>query len=222
MGSYLSTKPGQYPEHMRAIAFVVVGVSCYAYAAASLAKGLTKLPYTGIEASYGQTEFDDISVDADGFHLIGFYDVGSDVFVSGGYASAETDEFTVLGVRGSIKGSGFNVGLGYHHALNPTIDIVPSVSLIDATTEFQGGFSGVPDEDDTGWSAGVALRALITPQIEFAGGVDYTDLYDDDSTSFEVEGHFYPVDKLGLGLEYDVSDDTKTLSFVARVLFQAD
>ena len=185
---------------------MVVAAFCLIYAQAAWAKGLEQLPYTSIQASYFQLDFDS-GLDADGIAADVSFDVGGNMFILGGYGSGKTD-------RHQAKFSGFGFGLGYHHALNPTVDLVPTLTYIDATTEFPSY-----DVDDTGWSAGLGLRALVSPQIELAGGVEYTDLYNDRDTSYELEAYFYPLDKLGLGVGYDISEDVDTLLLTARVLF---
>ncbi len=187
---------------MKSLKVLVATVLCLVYTQASWAKGLERLSYMGIDVSYGWVDFN-FGREADGPKVDVFFDVGSNVFVLGSYASLKADE-------SSSKASGYSVGLGYHHALNPTVDLVPTVEFIDATTR---------SYDRTGWSAGLGLRALVSPRIELAGGSKYVDLHGDVDVSFGFSAYLYPLDKFGLGVGYDVSDDAKTVQLGARMLF---
>jgi opacity protein-like surface antigen len=198
--------------------FLVVAAALPANAA--LAEGLDELPYTGVRASYVTADIDDFEEDAAGVGLGVSFDVGQGVFVQAGYATAKTRDFDILGFRGSIEVSELGLGLGYHHALGPKVDLVPLISVVRAETEVHGDFAAlVEGDDDTGWSAGLGVRALVTPSVELSGGLSYVDIYDDGSTSFSVEAFFHPASWLGVGAGYDVADDATTLSFTGRIVF---
>jgi hypothetical protein len=189
-------------------------------AGTALAEGPPELPYTGIQASFANINIDDFDNDAEGFELGGSADLWRGVFVLASYSTAKTDDFRVGPLVGSIEVSGTSLGIGYHYALNPRLDLVPVVSWLDAEARFEGDFSALfADQDDTGWSASVGLRALVTPSVELFGAVDRTDLYDDASTALLAGGVYYVTPHVGLGMSYEGADDSDTLLFTARAVF---
>ncbi len=195
----------------------VAGVIWLVFAQVSAAKGLERLPYTSLQVSHTWGEADDPDFDFEGNSITVVLDTGSNVLIFGGYGSAKTDDFPGFGTRGFLMGSVFDMGLGYHYPLSPKIDLVPSISLSDTTTEFKGGFSGIPEENDTTWSYKLAVRALVTPHIELAGGVDYDG--DDDESLFQVGVHYYPTNRFNLGVVYGFRDDVKGWELVGKMFF---
>ena len=187
---------------------------------AALAEGLEKLPYTGFQAAYVQIDIDDLDVDASGPALNGFFEVGANVFLTASYSTAKSEDFTIFGLRGGLKGTNITLGAGYHYALSSQVDLVPQLAVLDAKTEATGDFAGViEDEDDTGWTAGLGVRALLTPYFEVSGGATYVDIYDDSDTSYSVEAFFYPMKRFGAGVGYSVADDTKSVMIGGRIVF---
>jgi len=198
--------------------------------AASLAAGLAcadgpaTLPYTTVQASFANIDIDDFDNDAEGLDLSGSFDVGRGVFLLASYSTAKTDDFTVGtpfgGLRGSVEVSGASLGAGYHHALQPDIDLVATAAVLDAEARFKGDFAGVlEDEDDTGWSAGAGVRALVAPAVEILAGLDRTDLYDDAEVSWQAGGFYYATAHLGFGITYEAADESRTTLFTARWAF---
>lgn len=183
------------------------------------AEGVSKLPYNTLRISYSKINFDDLPVDADGVNLAGSYDVGSNVFVAASYSTGKTDDFQVLGVDGAVKVTGISAGIGYHFALSEKADLVPQLSALKSKTEGSGNFAAMPAEEDTGYSLGLGLRALVIPQLELSASIDYSDIYDDDSTSFGFNAIFYPIEKIGLGVGYELGDNSDVITVGAGINF---
>lgn len=194
---------------------VVLGLACLACAPVALAEGLQKLPYSNVLVSYATYDFDDSDLGADGYGIGASYEVGGNFFVGGGYGVAETDDFP--GSNISVQVTQLRLGLGYHHSIGTNVDLVPTLALIDSTAELKG-IQGFPDDDESGWSAGLGVRSLVTPHAELGAGVHRTEV-DGYETTFGFDGTWHPTESVGLGAGYTIGDDSKVLSFWASLLF---
>jgi hypothetical protein len=189
----------------------------------ALAEGLTELPYTALQLSYTTIDIEDFEEDAAGPGISGLLAVGAGVFITAGYGTAKTRDFTAdfgFGpMRGGIESTAMTLGVGYHYALNPTVDLVTAVSVLDAEADVTGDFAAFVEGDDAGWTARLGLRALVTPRIELTGAAEHTDIYDDTSTALSFGALYYPMSRFGVGAAYESGDDEKALTLSAHILF---
>jgi hypothetical protein len=173
--------------------------------AASAAQGLN---YNYVEAGYGRVDIDSPDVDGDGFVLGGSFAVSDQFHLFGSYQTADFDF--------GIDFTQFDLGLGFNTPITDMVDVVATVSYeyveVDA--------SGFGSADDNGFGLGVGLRALVSPQVELHGGVEYVDLSDSGSdTALGAGFRFNFNEKFSLGLEGSWGDDISQYALMGRIYF---
>lgn len=149
------------------------------------------LRYNNVELAYTFGEFDDFDdLDFDGARLSGSWLLQENLFITGTYASAESDsalwEAGGFVFPGKLEVSELNVGLGIRHPLAPSVDLTGTVGLAWQELELAGA-----SEDDTSLLLRIGLRAMLTPQLELSGGAAYTDLLDESGFTFDANAAFY-------------------------------
>ena len=185
---------------------LLMGLS--AGAAAQGADGASGLKYTFVEVGYGQLSFDDPDVDGDGFGIGGSYALTDQFHLFANYRTASLDF--------DIDTTDMNVGFGFNSPISDTIDVVATLSYV--YVEFDQATFG--SADDNGLGGGIGLRALMTPQIELFGGVEYVDLSDSGSDTALGAGIRYNFnEKFAAGLAGDWSDDASSYTLTGRMYF---
>lgn len=116
-----------------------------------------------------------------GLGVRGSMALNRDIFVVGEIASANTDsEF------GDLDRTDFAVGIGYRTALNRTTDVFGRLDYLTVDMDEFG--------DDSGLRATAGVRALVAPQLELRGSVQYVDLTNADFV-------------INLGAQFNFNDD---------------
>lgn len=163
--------------------------SLLAVPAVSMAEGLS---YSYLEGSYQSLDIDGFP-DIDGFGIAGSFLVGKNVFVAGDYSFLDVDGGGDLNIG--------NVGVGFRHGLNETVDFVAGASLVFAEAKGGGG-----SEDDTGYRISGGVRAALG-KAELNGGLAYRDidLLDGGKVLFTVGGlyNFTPNIAAVAGAEFE-------------------
>lgn len=175
------------------------------------------LSYNYLQASYVSVDLDDTDVDADGFGLGVSAKVADQVFVFASYGKAESDRFTILGNSGTLELDTATAGLGFISPLQTNTDLNLGLAFVRAKASGTGDFSG--SESENGYSLGAGLRHLFGPNFEGRAGISYTDIGDDDDTSFEIGGVIHMSPNLGLDLGYSVGSDADAWSAGLRLNF---
>jgi len=111
----------------------------------------------------------------------------------------------------------FAIGINPHFPLGDTVDIVIPVAYqwveLDA--------SGYESEDDSGYSIGLGLRALLTPAFELGVGVQHVDVGGEDGDTQTVGGsirwHITELFSLAAGIE--AGSDSREALLGARFTF---
>lgn len=166
------------------------------------------MSYTYVEGGYVHTELDDIDVDGDGLGIAGSVALNDMFFVRGSYATLDFDR--------NVDLNQFELGLGGHFPLSDTLDIVGSVSYVDAELDFGPGSA-----DDSGIGLSVGLRGRVAEVFELEAGIDYADLDDSgDETSFVIDGRYYFRPELAVGAGLQTGDDATTFSIGLRYEFR--
>lgn len=93
--------------------------------------------------------------------------------VAGNYGH-ESADFKPVGVNGTVSGNSYALGVGYRFPLSDSVDLVPNLSYLSehATVSATGFISN--SQSDTGYDAGLELRAMVTPVVELDANVDHT------------------------------------------------
>lgn len=173
--------------------------------AAAMADGLS---YKFVEADYLILDGDGGS--ANGFGIDGSFLVAPQFFLTGSYARLKDS---------GVEFSTLSGGAGFRHALSPTVDFTADANLLFAEVDAGAAGSG----DDTGYSIGAALRAMLMPQFELNGGVAYTDIADDGELRFKLGGVFSFTPQLalvgGIAVGDDFGDDGRLFNIGGRFMF---
>ena len=164
--------------------------------------------YTYGELGYSNLDFDDFDADGDAWYVKGSFALTDMFFATAGYADGDLD----VDSGGDSDYTNFDLGAGINYPLNDTLDLVGRLSYISVDTD-------AGDEDGYGLYAGV--RAMLTPQFELNGGLDYTDLGDpyDSNTAVEVGGVYSFTDMFAATGGISFSDDVTEYSIGLRLYF---
>ncbi len=172
------------------------------------AQGAQDLNYTYFEVGYGQLSFDSPDVDGDGLGIGGSYALTDQFHLFANYQMADLDF--------GVDATDFNLGFGFNTPISETIDVVATLSYVYVELEA----SGFGSADDNGLGGGLGLRALVNPQIELFGGVEYVDLSDSGSDTALGAGVRYNFnEKFSAGVGGSWSDDASSYSLTGRMNF---
>ena len=181
-----------------------------AFSASASAEGFS---YNYLTLGYGNTDFDVVNADGDGFTLGASYGFTDNVHAFAGYDTADLESVVDL--------NRFRIGIGYNTGLSDTVDMYARLSY--ESIDFDLPPVGVPlgvDTDDSGYGFGVGVRFRAMDQLELNAGikhVDYSDLGDD--TGFEAGGVYSFNNTWSLGLHGEFSDDVSTYTVSGRFYF---
>jgi len=166
------------------------------------------LGLTGGQIDAGFTDFDFGTAS-----VIGSWGVNTNIALFAGVAGGTVDVES-QGFCCDIDTSEFTVGIIPHFALAENVDIVFPLGALRAEVD-DGFFS----DDDTGYTIGVGIRALVHPRWELSAGVSYVDIFDDDDQSFggSVRWHIVSLFSLALGVSF--ADDVESAALSARFTF---
>ncbi len=177
-------------------------------AAAQGADGSQGLNYTYAEIGYGQVNFDSPDIDGDGFGIGGSYALTEQFHLLANYSTADLDF--------DIDYTDFSVGFGFNSPISDTIDVVATLSYVYVELDA----SGFGSADDNGLGGGLGLRALVNPQIELFGGVEYIDLSDSGSdTSLGAGARYNFNEQFAVGFAGNWSDDANSYTLSGRMYF---
>ena len=134
----------------------------------------------------------------------------------GGSVSAGTVDTSSLGPFTDIDTSSVSLGAIVHFPLSSTIDLV--IPVFYEWVELDDGFVTI---DDSGYSIGGGIRALVTPAIELGIGISYVDI-GSDSGDTSVGGSFrwHITDLVSLAIGAAASSDVTQGSLGIRFTFK--
>jgi len=134
------------------------------------------LSYTYVGVGYETGDIADI--DTSGFGIYGSKALNDSFFLVGSYLSIESDDqFTDGFVTDDIEATGFNIGIGFHTPINPTVDFVSTLSYSDVEVEFAD-----ESEDGNGYIIAAGVRAMPSDVLELSAFIDYADIEDGSET----------------------------------------
>lgn len=100
------------------------------------------------------------------------YDLNGGLLLGGSYAH-ESANFSVLNVNGSASADIYEAGLGYRIPLSDNVDIIPNLAYVSASSSASAsGYSA--SQTDTGYDAGIMLRAMVSETVEVDASFDHT------------------------------------------------
>lgn len=163
--------------------------------------------YNYAEGGYTSVSDDKSDADGTGLYLKGSYDFMENLSVIASYASTDYDDT-------DVTRSGFSIGLGYHMPLAAQTDVLLSALLDNVTVE-----AGPGEEDDTGYTLGLGIRHGIDQNFEINGGLEYSSLFDDSSTAFNIGGRYHFDKSWSAGLNYTMMEDANAWTVSVRASF---
>ncbi len=171
-----------------------IGAFAAALAFGAQQAAATDFSYNLVEGSY--ISGDDYS----GFGIAGALELTPEFF---GLASIDMIDFD----NSSADGSLMSFGAGYSRAINNNFDIVATASLKRAKVDGAGS--------EMGFGIGVGARGRLIEKLELHGGIEYTDIYDTDTT-LQFGGRWYFNPQFAAGLDLQDNDAGSTLRFTVR------
>lgn len=164
--------------------------------------------YNHLQLDYGNVEFDDVSVDGDGFGISGSFAINPEWHVFGGYQNIELD----FGIDARTLGA----GVGYNTELSSNFDVIARASYQYVEFDAPQGSS----VDDNGLGFGVGLRYAASRELELTAGIDYVDLSDSGNDTSISGGALYNFDNaFSVGLAASFGDDTTSYNLSGRYYF---
>jgi hypothetical protein len=164
--------------------------------------------YSFVDAEFVKSEIDDIDVEGDGFGIVGSYEFTENLHGFVEYADQDFDF--------DVSAQTLQVGAGVNWPLNPNLDVIGTLSYVQAEVDVPT-FGSV---DDDGFGLGVGLRGRVLERLELTGGIDYVDLKDSgDDTAFGVGARYFFTDMFAVGADANFNDDGTTWMLGARLNF---
>lgn len=115
------------------------------------------LTYNDIDYAIGSGS---VSIDGDGFGILGSFEVTPDLFISAAYNMYDMDAGLDLDL------DVWEIGLGYHRAINTKTDLVAGLAIGNIEISFL--------DIDT-WSANAGVRHQLNDKVELGGKITYID-----------------------------------------------
>jgi hypothetical protein len=164
--------------------------------------------YTYVEADYAHVEFDNFNnADGDQFGVGGSLGLTDMVHLFGTYAEGSVE----AGNGPSIDTTDAVVGIGLNYAVEPTIDVIGRLGYVYAKAE-AGNF----DADDSGLGLSVGVRAMLRPNIELNGDINYVDFGDNSDTSLHLGAVFNFTEMIAMTVNTSFGEDVTSYGVGVR------
>lgn len=161
--------------------------------------------------NYGQVGFE--TGDFEGLVLTGSFDINKDMFILARFADVTDDSAGV-----DLDYTEYSIGAGYHMPVNTQTDGVFTLSFHSGDAEVNVPFFGTVSDDDTGILLTAGVRHQLNPQVELAGNIFHTTIFDGD-TGVYGEVRYSINNKMSAGLNYTSSDAIDGLGINFRMGF---
>lgn len=145
------------------------------------------------------------------YSLDGSYAFTDNIIGMASYGHEKAD-INAFGFSGTTSGNSYSAGLGYRFALMDNLDLVPNLSYVHTSQSLDApglvlGGSG----SNSGYDAGVLLRAMVTSSVELDANVDHTTPGSSgNSVGVAALYNFTPSFAVGLGYATDTSQGQTT------------
>lgn len=170
--------------------------------------GELRYDFLDLNLAFGEVDTVGDDVDFSAIGIGGSWGFHDNFALFASLGAGEIDAF------GDIDTTELSFGINPHFAINEKIDIVIPVALLWADLDGRG-FS----DDDTGYSIGIGLRALLSPAWELGVGVQHVDIFDGDEQTISANIRWHLNHLFSLGLGGDFGDDASAVLFNARFSF---
>lgn len=108
------------------------------------------------------------------YGLDGSYAFTNNIIGIASYSHASAD-ISAFGFSGTTSGNSYSAGLGYRFPLTGSIDLVPNLSYAHTSQSLNApGLILANGGSNSGYDAGVLLRAMVTPTVELNASVDHS------------------------------------------------
>ena len=167
-----------------------------------------EISYDYIQGTYSSVTDSSFPNDIDGdrFGVSGSMGVTQSLALTAGFNATSFDH--------DIDTSQFVLGVTLHAPIEVGTDVVGNLSALKAEIEGTNF-----DDSDTGVIVGIGLRHLVANSVELDAGISFTDIFDDDFTTFGFGARFYANDEISFGIGYAAEDDVDTILLNARLDF---
>jgi hypothetical protein len=145
--------------------------------------------------------------------ISGSWGVHENVALFGGISGGEIETSDVCFCT-DIDTAGVSLGVVPHFPLGNNIDILIPVAYEWA--ELDDGFDTI---DDSGYSIGLGIRALLTPAWELSVGVIHVDIGDEDDQSVAGSVRWHIVELFSLSFGAQASSDVTAVTLGGRFTF---
>ncbi len=137
-----------------------------------------------------------------GYGLDGSYAFTSNIIGMASYGHEKAD-INAFGSSGTTTGNDYSAGLGYRFALTDSLDLVPNLSYVHTSQSLDAPGLVLSDSgSNSGYDAGVLLRAMVTPAVELDANVDHS-TPGSSSNDIGVAGLYNFTRSFAVGLGYD-------------------
>ena len=187
--------------------YALIGVLMLSSAAA-MADGPS---YSRIQASYQEVDLDlggGIDADGDGFGVGGSVAIGDSWYVFADYSTADLASVVDLTI--------LTIGGGWHTSMTTNTDFFAELGFADGEIDV----SGFGSESDSGYSATVGIRSMLSEELEVYGSIGQVD-FDDfgDGTNISAGLWYTASGNLALGLGATFDDDITRYGIGVRLYF---
>lgn len=160
-----------------------------------------------VQLHYKSAEVDvaGFEVDGDGFGVSGSFEIAEQVHLFAGYQTFDFDF--------GIDLDQLDVGVGWHPGMTDTTDLVFEFAYISA----EASAAGLSDDED-GYGVTLGLRSMLQQNFELAGGINYVDVGDDD-TSVDLQGWYKFTSAFAGGIGVEFGEDTTIWGIGVRWYF---
>ncbi len=170
----------------------------------------SQLSYDFVDLGLTFGEIDTVGNDVDftTFDVNGSWGFHKNLALTGSVGFGEID------TAGNIDTTELSIGLTPHFPLTDKIDLVVPVAIEWAEYDL-----GAFDDDDTGYSIGVGIRALASPAWEFSGGLEYIDIFSSDDLSVVGSARWHINRLFSLSVGAAIGDAATGVRFGGRFSF---
>jgi opacity protein-like surface antigen len=161
------------------------------------AAAFADMSYSNVELKYLNLSLSDsvANVNGDGFAISGQYALGDKMFLLGEWQEQNYDF--------GIDGHQYEIGGGFHHPINSTLDFVGSLSYLDSKVN-----AGAISVSDNGFGLGAGIRTRINKDFELDASLKYVDFDKGGSdTGISANGRWYFKKSMALSFGVDSSDN---------------